>query len=317
MAARTRAVRISRFGGPEVLEVVHVARPEPPPGGVVLEVRAAGVNPVDTKVRRGLRDTGPLTAPIGLGSDAAGVVVAVDPGATRWAIGDQVIARGLTGAYATHVAAGPDNLARKPAALGFAQGAAIGVPAGTAYQVLRSVKLTEGELLLVHAGSGGVGQAAIQFARLWGATVVATASPVNHDRIRELGATPVAYGPGLTDRLRAVAPDGFDASLDAAGTDEALHACLALTRDPERIATVVAVEQAKTLGIRGFSGSRAGWLSAEERGWRAEALQVTADLARQGRFSIEISVSYPLDAVAAAHRHSETTHVRGKIVLVP
>ncbi|GIF75930.1 oxidoreductase [Asanoa siamensis] len=298
-----------------MLEVVDVERPAPPDDGVVIEVRAAGVNPVDTKVRRGLRGNGPL--PIGLGSDAAGVVVAVGPATTRWTVGDEVVARGLTGAYATHVAAGSAHLVRRPPALGHTQGAAIGVPAGTAYQVLRSLKLTEGEALLVHAGSGGVGQAAVQFARLWGATVVATARPANHDRLRALGATPVAYGEGLLDRLRRVAPGGFDATLDAAGTDEALLTSLTLTRDPDRIATVVAVEQAATLGIRAFSGSRPGWLSDEERAWRAEALQVTVDLARQDRFSIEIAAGYPLDAVAEAHRHSETTHVRGKIVLVP
>ncbi|GAA0940338.1 NADP-dependent oxidoreductase [Virgisporangium aurantiacum] len=313
----SKAVVINRFGGPEVLEVVDVERPSPPPGGVVVEVRAAGVNPVEGKIRSGRRAGGPLTAPLRLGSDAAGVVVAVAPDATGFAVGDEVVARGLTGAYATHVVARPEQLWRKPSGVTFEQGAAIGIPAGTAYQSLRSLKLSAGESLLVHAGSGGVGQAAIQFARLWGATVVATASPANHDRLRHLGAVPVAYGDGLLQRIRAAAPDGVDVVLDAAGTDEAIDASLELVDDRSRIATVVVVERAAELGIRGFSGSRAAYLDDAQRALRVEALGVTADLAGQGKFELEIAASYPLASVVEAHRHSDSGHVRGKIVLIP
>jgi enoyl reductase len=243
--------------------------------------------------------------------------VVVDGAADGFAVGDEVVARGLTGAYATHVTALPEQVAHKPPGISFEQGAAIGIPAGTAYQVLRSLKLSAGDTLLVHAGSGGVGQAAVQFGRLWGATVVATASPANHDRLRALGAVPVAYGTGLLQRIRAAAPDGIDVVLDAAGTDEAIDASLDLVADRSRIATVVVVERAEELGIRGYSGSRPGFLDDAGRALRAEALGVTASLAAEGKFELEIAAVYPLWKVADAHRHSDSGHVRGKIVLVP
>ena len=310
-----RAVVINRYGGPEVLEVVPVEPPSTPPDGVLIEVRAAGVNPFDTKIRSGARAPGPLAAPLRLGADAAGVVVGSSiPG---FAVGDAVIARGLTGAYATHVTATPDLLVHKPVGVTFEQGAGIGVPAGTAYQVLRSLRLTAGETLLVHGGSGGVGQAAIQFARRWGASVVATASRPNHERLTRLGAVPVAYGDGLLDRIRALAPAGVDVVLDAAGTEEALEASVALVADRSRIATIVVSARAAELGIRAHSGFRPGFMHPWERELRAEALGVTAELLGRGRFEIEVGAVYPLDRVADAHRHSESGHVRGKIVLVP
>ena len=115
-----------------------------------------------------------------------------------------------------------------PDAVTAAEGAGIGIPAGTAYQALRSLGLTEGDVLLVHGGSGSVGQAAVQFAVAWGATVIATASPARHDQLRELGATPVAYGDGLLERVREAAPDGVTVVLDCAGTDEAIDVSLEL-----------------------------------------------------------------------------------------
>jgi enoyl reductase len=183
--------------------------------------------------------------------------------------------------------------------------------------VLRSLGLAPGETLLVHAGAGGVGQAAIQFARRLGADVVATASAANHDRLARLGAVPVTYGDGLLGRIRRAAPGGVHAVLDAAGTDEALDASVALVAERGRIATIVVSARAAELGIRAHSGLRPGFIHASERALRAEALGVTAELVDQGSFEIEVGAVYPLDRVADAHRHSDSGHVRGKIVLVP
>ncbi|GAB3037960.1 NADP-dependent oxidoreductase [Parafrigoribacterium mesophilum] len=313
----TSAVRIRSFGGPEVLEVVEVPDPVAPEDGVVIDVRAAGVNPIDWKIREGRTASGPLTEPIGLGSDACGVVTSVgaDPG--RFAVGDAVIARGLTGAYASRVAAPSTRLTSKPPSLSFEEGAALGMPAGTAYQSLKSLGVRAGETLLVHAGSGAVGLAAVQFAHQWGLTVIATASPAHHARLAELGAIPVAYGDGLLERLRAAAPGGIDVALDIAGTDEALHTSLDLVADRSRIATLVAFQAAADLGIRLFSEHFGGGLGSEGRALRVEGVAVAADLAERGLFEIDIAAIYPLERVADAHRQSQTGHVNGKIVLVP
>lgn len=312
-----RAVRIQEFGGPEVLEVVEIDAPRAAAGEVVIEVRAAGVNPVDSKIRQGKRASGPLESPIGLGSDASGVVVALGEGVTEFAIGDEVIGYRLKGAFASHVVGSTELFTPRPSEVSSEQGAAIGVPVSTAYQLLRSLGLGEGDTLLVHAGSGGVGQAAIQFARLWGATVVATASPANHARLQELGAVPVAYGEGLLERVEAAAPQGIDVVLDAAGTQEAIDVSLALVDDPQRIGEIVNVEWAEKYGVQAFSGSRPGFMGPEELALRAEAIPFAAELVASGKFELEIAVRYPLERVADAMRHSDSGHVRGKIVLIP
>ena len=313
----THAVRISSFGGPEVLEIVEVPDPLAPNDGVVIEVHAAGVNPIDWKIREGRTTSGALAEPIGLGSDVSGVIVSVGSGAGEYAVGDAVIARGLTGAYASRVAAPVAMLTRKPPSLSFEEGAALGMPAGTAYQSLKSLNVVAGETIVIHGGSGAVGLAAVQFARHWGLTVVATASAAHHARLAELGAIPVAYGDGLLERLRAAAPAGFDVALDIAGTDEALSTSLDLVADRSRIATLVAYQAAADAGARVFSEHFGGGMDAAGKALRVEGMKVAAELAEAGLFQIDIAGVYLLDDVAQAHRHSQSGHVGGKIVLVP
>jgi NADPH:quinone reductase-like Zn-dependent oxidoreductase len=211
----------------------------------------------------------------------------------------------------------PEHLVAKPAGISHQQAAAIGIPTSTAYQALKSLGVGAGTRLLIHGGSGGVGQAAVQLAKLWGADVIATAGPANHDRLRALGATPIAYGPGLLDRLREVAPDGVDRVLDAAGTEEALQASFELVRDRQQIGTVVAGPRAAELGIQAWSGGNPIPLTDEQLRLRDESYRVVADLAADGRFELEIARSYPLAEAAEAQRFSERGHVRGKIVLIP
>lgn len=311
-----RSVRFSQYGGPHVLRVVREQIPQPGPEQVLVQVRAIGVNPADWRIRSGQRGTPELSQPRGLGSDAAGVVTQVGPGTSGSQVGDGVVVR-TQDAYASHLVVPVGEVLPKPHTLSFEQAAAIGIPAGTAYQVLDGLELAAGETLLLHAGAGGVGQAAIQFAKARGAQVVATASPANHERLSELGAIPVAYGQGLIDRVRDAAPAGVDAALDAAGTHEALHVSLELVPDPRRVGTIVAVERAEELGIRGWSGNRPGFLTDAERALRREGIQVALDRASRAEFDIEIDSSFSLDEVQQAHRRSEAGHVRGKIVLIP
>ncbi|WP_348790041.1 NADP-dependent oxidoreductase [Leifsonia sp. NPDC080035] len=310
-------VQYTRLGGPEVLEVVEVPDPQPPAGGVVVAVRAAGVNPIDGKLRSGVRPSPPITEPRVPGSDAAGVVVAVGEGVDDWREGDEVVVRNARGAYTTHLVAGASQLVRKPAGVTWEQAAAIGVPVGTAYQALISLGVVDGTTLLIHGGSGSVGRAAIQLARRLGATVVATASPANHERLRALGAHPVAYGPGLVDRLREAAPRGYDLILDAVGTDEALNASFELVDDRSRIGTIVAGPRAAELGIRAWGGGNPIPMTPTENALRDDAYAIALDLIAAGEFEVDIARTFPLREAAEAARLVESGHPGGKVLLLP
>ncbi|WP_314149316.1 NADP-dependent oxidoreductase [uncultured Leifsonia sp.] len=310
-------VQYARLGGPEVLEVVDVRDPVAPAGGVVVAVRAAGVNPIDGKLRSGVRPSPPITEPRVPGSDAAGVVVATGDGVDGWHAGDEVVVRNARGAYTTHLVADASQLVRKPGPVSWEQAAAIGVPVGTAHQALISLGVGPGTTLLIHGGSGSVGRAAIQLARRLGARVVATASPANHERLRELGAHPVAYGPGLVDRLRAAAPGGYDRILDAAGTDEALGASFELVDDRHRIGTIVAGPRAAELGILAWGGGNPVPMTPAELALRDDAYPLALDLIATGEFEVDVARTFPLREAAEAARLVEGGHPGGKVLLLP
>lgn len=310
------AIVYTEFGGPEVLTLTEIPDPVPGPGELAVRVEAAGVNPIDAKVRAGLRASGAITGPRRVGGDAGGVVTAVGPGVDGFRVGDPVAALGVDGAYATDVVVPAAKAHVRPANVSAAEGAALGIPVGTAYQTLRSLGIRADDTLLVHAGSGAVGQAVIQFARLWGANVVATSSERRFARVQELGATPVAYGDGLAERVRAAAPSGVTVIVDAAGTDEALEASLELLADRSRIATLVRGRDAAGLGIRAFSGGSPERLTPQQLGWRAEAVPVALALLAAEAFSVELGPSFPLADAARAHEVVQEG-VDGKVVLVP
>lgn len=310
------AIVYTELGGPEVLKLTDIPDPVPGEGQLAVRVEAAGVNPLDGKLRSGLRPSPPIETPRRVGADAAGIVTAIGDGTDGFRVGDPVVLRDIVGAYASDVVVAASNAWVRPPEVSAAEGAALGIPAGTAYQVLRSLAVGATDTLLVHAGSGAVGQAVIQFARLWGATVIATASEARFDRIRELGAIPVTYGEGLADRVRALAPTGITVALDCAGTDEALNASIELVQDKSRVATIVRGRDAAGLGIRAFSGGSPEPLTPQQLAWRAEAVPVTLALMAAGRFSIELAQSFPLADAADAHR-ALAAGATGKIVLVP
>jgi len=312
-----RFAQYAELGGPEVIHVVEGAVPAPGPGRVLVEVRAAGVNPFDAKIRSGGRPSEPLKSPRGVGYDGAGVIAALGEGVEGWAVGDEVIFRGTQGAAASHVLAKAGNLTRKLPELSWEAAAALPIPVGTAYQALRSLGVGPGDRVLIHAGSGAVGQAAIQFAlRLGADSVIATGSARSFERIRELGATPVAYGEGLQERLRELAPAGFTVILDLAGTDDAFDS-VELVADRSRFATIVAGARADALGLTAFSGGSSVPLTAEQEAQRAEAIELVQPLIVAGEFSVEIGEVLPLEEVVEAHRAIESHRVRGKIILLP
>ena len=310
------AIVYTAFGGPEVLHPIEIPEPVAREGEVVIRVEAAGVNPIDAKLRSGQRASADIVEPRRVGSDGAGIVTAVGEGVDGFRQGDAVVFSGASGAYATAVAIPATRVHARPAGVDAATGAALGIPVGTAYQTLRSLAVGPGDTLLIHAGSGAVGQAAVQLAVLWGATVIATTSPRRADAVRTLGAIPVAYGDGLTGRVRDAAPQGVTVAVDAAGTDEALQASIDLVADKTRIATLVRGRDASSLGIRAFSGGSPQPLTPMQQTWRNEAVPVVLALLAAGRFSVERGPSFALADAAEAHRAVEAG-TDGKITLVP
>ncbi|MEY9894623.1 NADPH:quinone reductase-like Zn-dependent oxidoreductase [Catenulispora sp. MAP12-49] len=297
-----KAVRFSRFGGPEVLELVDLPEPHPGPGQVRVAVRAAGVNPSDWKKRRGLMDE---ELPQTLGYEAAGVVDEIGAGVEDVAVGDRVVGFSMSGAAQAELAV-LTHYAPIPSSLDFAGAAALPAAVETATRALDQLGVKNGSTVLINGASGGVGSAAVQLAVVRGARVIGTASPANHEYLRSLGAEPVAYGEGMTDRVRALAPDGVDLALDAAGSG-VLPELIELAGGADNVLTIADFLGAQEHGVR---------FSRGDSGRALHALAEVGPLIEAGRFSLPVAQAFPLAEVAEAHRASESGHVRGKIVLV-
>lgn len=310
------AIAYTELGGPEVLTVIDIDVPAPGPGEVAVRVEAVGVNPLDLKLRAGLRPSPPVTEPRRVGSDAAGVVTAVGDGVEGYRPGDAVIVTGAQGAYATDLVVRAAHVVRRPEGVSAAQGAALGIPVGTAYQTVRSLAIGPDDTVLVHAASGSVGQAVVQFARLYGAAVLGTTSDRRADRVAALGATTLPYGPDVVSRVRELAPQGVTVAIDLVGTDEALAQSIELVSDKTRIATLVRGADAAGLGIRAFSGGSPEPLTDQQKAWRGEAIPVAAALIAHGDFSVELGPQLPLADAAEAHRLVDAG-ADGKVVLLP
>lgn len=297
------AVIFNEYGGPEVLHLVQVPEPAPGPGQVRVRMRAAGVQPADTRLRSGAwRQWMPVNFPARPGNEGAGVVDAVGPGVTAFAVGDEVLGP-ASGAYAQSVLFDAEQIVAKPAMMSWTEAGALSASGQTADTALEDLGVQSGETVLVHAAAGGVGHLAVQLARLRGALVIGTASPDNHEFLRDLGALPVTYGPGLADRIRQLAPDGVDAALDGAG-GEALEVSLEVVGKRDRIGTIADQAGAARLGIRSIGTRRS-----------AARLGGLTRLYGEGQLRVAIWKQFPLAQVVAAHRESEGRHMRGKIVL--
>ncbi|WP_367573616.1 NADP-dependent oxidoreductase [Streptomyces griseoaurantiacus] len=297
-----KAVRFDRFGGPEVLRIVELPDPRPGPGEIRIRVRAAGINASDWKKRRGLMER---ELPQTLGYEAAGVVDEVGEGVVGVAVGDWVFGASPYGAAQAELAV-LSFWAPVPDCLGWAAAAAIPAAAETAARALDRLGVTAGSTLLVNGASGSVGTAAVQFAVERGARVIGTGSPGTHGALRSLGAAPVAYGAGMPDRVRALAPSGVDLALDVAGSG-VLPELVELAGAPERVLTVADFAGARQTGVRFSSG---------DTGRATYAPALAARMAAQGRFSVLVGRTFPLTEVAGAHRVGEAGAVRGKLVLL-
>jgi NADPH:quinone reductase-like Zn-dependent oxidoreductase len=303
------AVRFDDYGGIDVLKVVDVPRPVPGPGEVLVQVKAAGINPGEAKIREGLLAARyPATFPSGEGSDLAGIVAQTGPGVPGFAAGDEVI--GFTDNRASHaeyVLADAENLTPKPAAVPWPAAGALFVVGATAYAAVRAVALAPGDTVVVSGAAGGVGSIAVQLARRAGATVIGLAGTDNHAWLAGHGVIPVTYGDGVADRIRQAAGGPVNAFIDTFGADY-VQLALDLGVEPSRVDTIANFEAVEKYGVKG-EGSSAGASS----GVLAELARLIAD----GELEIPIAATFPLAQVQDAYRQLASGHIRGKIVLVP
>jgi NADPH:quinone reductase-like Zn-dependent oxidoreductase len=299
-----KAAQFSRFGGPEVLDIVDLPDPHPGPGQVRIRVRAAGVSATDAKLRAGTLSFG-AQLPQPTGHDVAGVVDEVGDGVTDVTAGDRVF--GVSDGGAAAELALLTIRAVIPAALGFIDAAGLPAALETATRALGQLGVAGGTTLFVNGASGGIGSTAVQLAVARGARVIGAAGPANQDYLRLLGAEPVTYGDGMTGRVRALAPDGVDAALDVAGNG-ILPELIGLAGGARNVITLADFDGAREHGVH-FSNGYAD-------GNAFHALGQVGELVEAGQFWLPVDRTFPLAQVADAHRVSEHGHVRGRLVLV-
>jgi NADPH:quinone reductase-like Zn-dependent oxidoreductase len=307
----SKAVQFDQYGDVDVLEVRDVARPRPGNGEVLVEVKAAGINPGEAAIRNGfMHAQWPATFPSGQGSDFAGVVAETGSGVDDFAEGDEVI--GFTdnrGSHAEYVVVPAENLTAKPAEVSWDVAGALNVAGKTAYAAVRAVGLSRGDVVAVAGAAGGVGTIAVQLASDVGATVLGIAGPSNGEWLRAHNVIPVNYGDDLAARLRAASPSGrIDAFLDFFGGGYVELAIDELGVAPDRVDTIIDFAAAEQFKVK-----TAGNADANNAGVLAELAALIAD----GKLDVPIAEVYALDDVRKAYRTLEQRHTRGKIVLRP
>jgi NADPH:quinone reductase-like Zn-dependent oxidoreductase len=274
-----------------------------------VQVKAAGINPGEAKIRDGmLHSRWPATFPSGEGSDLAGVVAALGLDETAFAVGDEVI--GWTdnrASQAEYAVVEAQNLTPKPAGVPWRVAGSLFVAGVTAWAAVRAVRAGEGDTVAVAGAAGGVGSIAVQLARLAGATVIGLASEPHHDWLSAHGVIPVSYGAGVAERIKRAAEAEVTAFIDTVGADY-VRLALDLAVEPSRIDTIANFAAVQEYGVKA-EGSAAGASAA--------VLAELAGLIDAGKLEVPIAAAYPLDQVRDAYRLLEEGHTLGKIVLIP
>jgi NADPH:quinone reductase-like Zn-dependent oxidoreductase len=302
-----KAVQLSAYGGLDQVRIVDVAKPEAQAGEVVVRVVAAGTNPGEISIREGrLKDVYPMEFPFGQGTDLSGRIDSVGAGVTGLVPGDEVL--GWTdrrAAQAEYVASSPSQLIPKPPALDWFRAGSLFVVATTAVAAVRAVSLKPGDVVAISGAAGGVGSLAIQLARRERARVIGIASDGSAEFLRSVGVEPLAYGDGLPDRLRALAPQGVDAFIDLFGGGYVeLAVTLGVAR--ERINTIIDFAAAQKYGIKTDGSSAAA---------SRETLAYVANLVAWGEIVMPLTAIYPFASIRDAYTELARRKARGKIVL--
>lgn len=301
-----KAYGFTQYGGPELQEFLDLPKPTPGAGEVLVAVRAAGVNPVDWKIRQGyLAEVMPLELPAVLGREVAGAVEEVGQDVDDFSVHDEIlgsVAPG-SGGYAEYALVTASTATKKPPQVSFTDAAALPVAAGTAYDAVQQLGLAEGESLLINGIGGGVGVAAAQLARDLGVFVIGTGSEENRELTESLGGTLVTYGDGVANRVREIMPGGVDAVLDVVGGD-ALRAVAELVSNRSRLLTTADPDTVAELGGGGVERDGSGAVLAK-------IVQLVAD----GKLDPHVSDVVPLERAGEALASVESGHTRGKVVI--
>lgn len=296
---KSRILFARSFGPASVLEFADQDLPPLTDGFARIQNKAAGINPIDARRMTGeFKHSG---LPQTFGTEFAGTIVELPRTSGEWAVGDEVLGSGGAFTHATVIDVPLANLVRRPATIDWNAAGSIAGAAQTAMTVLDEIGAVTS--LLIHGGSGGVGSILIQVAVGRGVAVVATASTSNQDYLRGLGAVPVVYGPGVVDRIRAVHPQAFDASVDMSGGEEATQASLALVK-PEGVIAGISGRPASSPRVRPI------WVKRNV-GNLGQVVRGVAD----GHYTWEVSKTFPFERAAEAYAEILNGHTRGKSVL--
>jgi NADPH:quinone reductase-like Zn-dependent oxidoreductase len=305
----SRAVVYEKFGGPGALELRDVPEPHAGRGQVRVRVGAAGLNPMDWGIssRPEAAARFGITVPSGFGSDFAGVVDEVGDGVTGFAVGDRVYGGAMARAVAEFVVLNPpsDPVWHTPEGISDEVASTLPVAGLTAAAAVAAIDPRAGDTVLIGGAAGGVGAFAVPLAKLAGARVIGTASESTFEFLRQRGAEPVAYGPGLADRVRALAPDGVTAATDLFGTETA-ETALALGVPPQRISTIAAIPNPPG-GVRATGAIDA----------TPDAMKRITDAILAGGIAVPIAARFPMEQIRDAVTLQAGRHVHGKIVITP
>jgi NADPH:quinone reductase-like Zn-dependent oxidoreductase len=306
----SRAVIYEKFGGPEVLELREVPEPHAGTGEVRVRVAAIGLNPMDAGIASmpELAAMFGVSVPAGFGYDFAGVIDEIGAGVDGLAMGDRIFGGAMARAASDFLvintpASAPDAVFRTPEGVSDEVASTLPVAGLTAAAALSTIELQSGDTVLIGGAAGGVGVFAVQLAKLAGARVIGTASVSTFEFLRQLGAEPVEYGPGLADRVRALVPGGVTAATDLFGTETA-EAALALGIQPERISTIAAGPTPPG-GVRATGGAEAD----------LDDMERITDAILAGKITVPIAATFPLEQTRDAVTLQAGRHVHGKIVI--
>jgi NADPH:quinone reductase-like Zn-dependent oxidoreductase len=306
-----KAIIIKEFGDVDKLQLAEVQKPDHTEDQILIKVMAAGINPVDAKIRSGKHvSSSSLKLPAILGKDMSGVVESVGENVKEFKVGDRVFGC-INNTYAAYVAASPEFIVKKPKSISFETAAAVSLAGLTAYQAINDhLNVSSGQRVLIQSAAGGVGHLAVQFAKLQGAFVSGTASEKNIEFLKDLGVDqPINY---KEEKFEEIATD-IDAVMDTMG-GEILYRSIGLVKPGGKVVCLPSSTKndPNAIALAQERGVELIWFMMQPD---KETLQIIADLLKEKQLRVEIQQVFPIQEIVLAHQLIESHGVRGKIII--